>query len=339
MKIDRLKELVLILILMILTIFLVRYLNLIKYICLILTIFIPVFIGFIYAWIFNPLINNLSHNCNRNFICIVLFLIFIFIFGLFFYFFIPTLYKELMEFIKLVPDLFGDVNDKIDNMGLKTYLDNIIDLFVKKVPLYFISLISNIFKYVGVVLIGLILGLYMSMDYERIVKCIYDVVPKKLKCIVINLTQDVSSTVRKCVNGTFLVAFCVFFMNTLCFFFIGIDAPILIGVLCGLTDLIPYVGPYIGGIVAVLVGFTESKLLGILTLISCIVVQSIENYILQPLIMSKSIKISPILIIIGLLVFGKLFGVFGMILATPFLAMLKVIFMHLNEILRKCSEQ
>lgn len=338
MKIEKLKELVLILVAIILAVFLIKYLNLFKYLKLILTVLVPVFIGFIYAWIFNPLIKKLSNNHNRNFICIVLFLIFIFVFGLFIYFLIPTFYKELMEFIKLLPDLFGKLIDKVDNMGFKNYLDNIIDFTVKNVPSYIVSFVGSTFKYIGVILIGLILGLYMSMDYEKIVKGIYDIVPKKFKCVVINLSQDVSMTVRKCVNGTFLIAFCVFVMDSLCFFFIGIDAPLLLGLLCGITDLIPYVGPYIGGAAAVLVGFTESKILGILTLITCVVVQSIENYILQPLVMSKSIKISPILIIVGLLVFGNLFGVVGMILATPCVAMLKVVLIHFKSVLKKCRE-
>jgi predicted PurR-regulated permease PerM len=55
--------------------------------------------------------------------------------------------------------------------------------------------------------------------------------------------------------------------------------------------------------------------------------------------MSKSIKISPILIIVGLLVFGRFFGVFGMIMATPILAMLKVVFTHLEPVLKKCRKE
>lgn len=70
----------------------------------------------------------------------------------------------------------------------------------------------------------------------------------------------------------------------------------------------------------------------------CVIVQSIENYVLQPIVMSKSIKISPILIIIGLLVFGNLFGVLGMILATPILAIIKVFIEYLKKARNKCLE-
>ena len=112
----------------------------------------------------------------------------------------------------------------------------------------------------------------------------------------------------------------------------------MLGMFCGLTDLIPYIGPYIGGALAVLVGFTEDKVLGLFTLGACILVQLIENYVLQPLVMSKKIEISPVLIISGLLIFGNLFGVMGMILATPCVAMMKVLFVYMKKALDKCNK-
>ena len=338
MKIDKLKELVLILISIILIIFLVKYLNIFRYIGIILSILVPLFIGFIYSWIFNPLINKLSKKFNRNIVCILLFLIIVLLFSLFIYFLVPMFYREILEFVELLPKYFNKVEVKIEAIGLKDYLDKMISFIVNNVPTYLISLVSSLFKYIGIVIIGLILGLYISMDYEKIVKTLYNLIPKKFKCVVINLSLEVSSAVRKCVNGTLMISLFVLVLDTLCFFIIGLDSSLLLGIICGITDLIPYVGPYIGGIVAVLVGFTESRILGILSLIVVFIVQSIENYILQPVVMSKSIKISPVLVIVGLLLFGNLFGILGMILATPILAMLKVIFMHIKPVIKKCSK-
>lgn len=339
MRNDKLKELVLILVAIILVVFLIKYLNIFKYVSILFTVLIPLFIGFIYAWIFNPLINRLSKRINRNIVCILLFLVFILLFSMFIYYLVPMFYREIMEFIELLPSVLSKIEIKVETIGLRDMLDKLIVFVVDSLPNYFISFVKGTFKYVGVIVIGLILGLYMSFDYERIVANTYGIVPKKYKCVVINLSQDVSSTVRKCVNGTLLVALCVFVLDSICFMIIKLDSSILLGMICGITDLIPYVGPYIGGAIAVLVGFTESKKLGIMCLIICFIVQCIENYVLQPIIMSKSIKISPVLIIVGLLVFGRFFGVFGMIMATPILAMLKVIMTHLEPVLRKCRKR
>lgn len=338
MREDKLKELVLLLVAIILIVIIVKYLKIFSFIGRILTIFIPVFIGFIYAWMFNPIIRKVSKKYNRNVACIGLFLLFVLCVVSFFYLLIPVFYKEVAELLEVLPVLFKMLEKYVNNMGFRDMLDNLLVFLVDNVPLYLVGFVKSLFQSIGVIGVGLILGLYISMDYEKIVKKFYDLVPKKHKCVVVNLSDEVSTEVRKCVNGTLFVAFCVFVMDSLCFWFIGLDAPLLFGALCGLTDLIPYVGPYIGGIVAVCVGFTESKLVGILTLVICVVVQAIENYILQPIVMSKSIKISPVLIIVGLLVFGNLFGVVGMIFATPSVAVIKVCSEHISGVLAKCKE-
>lgn len=338
MKEEKLRKIVLFLIAVILVVFITKYTKILFIINKILTILVPVFIGFIYAWIFNPLIKKLDKRNKRGLISVLVFFLFILVVGGFLYLLIPVFYKEVSELVDILPELFKGIENKINNMGFRDYIDNIFKFLMDNVPIYLLSFVKSLFKYLGVIGVGLILGLYMSMDYEKLVKKIYEVVPKKYKCVVINLSQEVSEEVRKCVNGTLFVAFCVFVMDSLCFWLVGLDAPLLFGALCGITDLIPYIGPYIGGVAAVCVGFTESKLVGILTIVLCIVVQSIENYILQPIVMSKSIKISPVLIIVGLLVFGNLFGVVGMIVATPCVAIIKVIIEHLKGVLENCRE-
>ena len=77
---------------------------------------------------------------------------------------------------------------------------------------------------------------------------------------------------------------------------------------------------------AVIVGFSQGTITGIAVLIVCIIVQLIENYILQPVVMSKTTQLHPVTIMIGLLVFGHYFGILGMVIATPCIALLKVIF-------------
>ena len=108
-------------------------------------------------------------------------------------------------------------------------------------------------------------------------------------------------------------------------FFILLPLLLLFGLFCGITDLIPYIGPYIGGGLAIVVGFTQGPFIGLGVLIIAVIVQLVENYILQPIVMSKATQINPVIIMVTLLVFGYFFGIIGMILATPILAILKVI--------------
>ena len=100
---------------------------------------------------------------------------------------------------------------------------------------------------------------------------------------------------------------------------------------CGITNIIPYIGPYIGGIPAVIVGLSQSPLIGILTLIINVVIQFLEGNFLKPIIMSKSTKLHPVTIMVGLLVFGHFWGIIGMVISTPIISASKTIFKHFNE--------
>ena len=128
-----------------------------------------------------------------------------------------------------------------------------------------------------------------------------------------------------------MLASLVFVVSTIGFFISGLKAPLLFGLFCGITDIIPYLGPYIGGIPAVVVGFSQSPITGIITLIAIVIVQFIEGNLLQPLIMSKQLKLHPVTIMLGLLIFGYFFGIVGMVVATPAIAAIKVIFTFFDE--------
>ena len=179
----------------------------------------------------------------------------------------------------------------------------------------------------------------MSMEYAKIIEFFMGVIPKKYKCEVVGIMSKIGVEVRKCVLGMLFVSFSVFVLDTIAFFVLRINSPILLGALCGLTDLIPFVGPYIGGSIVLLVSLSEGKKVIIATLIFMFIIQCIENYILQPIVLSRSVKISPLLIIIGLLVFGNLFGIVGMILATPLVCVVKIFYEYIDDVIVKCRKE
>ena len=123
----------------------------------------------------------------------------------------------------------------------------------------------------------------------------------------------------------------VFITQLIGFSIIGLEAPIIFAIFCALTDIIPYFGPYIGAIPAVIVGFAESPLVGLMTILVIFICQQLENNIYQPIIMGKTMKLHPITIMIGLLLFGHFLGILGMIIATPVIATIKVIYDFIQE--------
>jgi predicted PurR-regulated permease PerM len=111
----------------------------------------------------------------------------------------------------------------------------------------------------------------------------------------------------------------------------GISSPLLFAIFCGITNIVPYFGPYIGGIPTIIVAFSINPMCGVITLITILLVQVIEGNIINPIIVGKATDIHPITIVVGLLIFQHYFGIVGMIIATPAIGAIKILFNFFNE--------
>ena len=136
---------------------------------------------------------------------------------------------------------------------------------------------------------------------------------------------------RDYVSGTLFTSLIVAFLTFLGLLISGVSSPLLFAIFCGITNIIPYFGPYIGAIPAIIVGFTISPITGLCCVISILVVQLLENNFYQPIIMGHTMKLHPVTIMLGLLIFQHFFGIIGMIVATPVIAAGKVIFTYIDE--------
>lgn len=304
----------------------------------------PLFIGFIIAWLFNPLVKNLEEKgVKRVFGAIIIYAVFLVILVVFLRFLVPTIYVQINELIRDLPAIFSEAKDGINNFferfsdiegfdmtSVKNSIMSSIELkltdFTTTFPTTVLNVMANCFSGLATFVMGLFVGLYMLFDFDSISRFFLNLIPGSHKFEAQVLLDNIGGEVRKSVNGTLLVATMVFVCDSIGFAIIGLKAPLLFGLFCGITDLIPYIGPYIGGIVAVIVGFSQSTFIGIMALVICVIIQCIENFILQPIVMSKTMKLHPVTIIIGLLIFNHFFGIIGMVLATPCIALLKVIF-------------
>ncbi len=302
----------------------------------------PFFIGFVVAWLLRPIVLKLNKKIKNNTLSsIIVFATFVIIFIGLLYIFIPTVYDEVNEIVGMLPGFVERITLKINNiftslesngLNLKDFQSKLLDTInnyssdiASDLPNTIINIVMTLFSGVGTFVMGTIIGIYLLIDYENIGRYFKKIIPANIRDDVNYLAVKMGTEVRKCVNGTFVVAFMVLICDSIGFALVGLKAPILFGLICGLTDLIPFIGPYIGGGIAVMIGLTQDPLIGIGALIICVIVQTVENYILQPIVMSKASQTHPVIIIIALLVFGHFFGIIGMILAAPILTILRVI--------------
>lgn len=188
-----------------------------------------------------------------------------------------------------------------------------------------IGAIGSVTGFVLNIVFAYIIAIYLSSDFDGFVE-------KSLNLLFKNAEQknrDVFFQSTKALSGYFkgLLLDCSFvaLIVTVGSAIIGVPSPLLFGILAGLFNVIPYLGPILGGVPLIIVALSQ----GIPTALAATVVvfgtQFIESQILQPRIMANSTNLHPSTVIIGLIIFGTLFGFVGMIIATPTLAVIAVI--------------
>ena len=314
----------------------------------ILEICLPLFIGILMAWLFDPFVKWLqSKKIKRTLGAVITYLIIFLVIFLVLVTLIPLLVDQVREFARIIPDVFDTVKVWGNNFFDSLESSNVVDFdkmknevfaslesFAKDVtttlPQNILGFVSGLFSGLGVFGLGLIIGFFLIVNFDNSSN-LFNFIPKKFRNTTIALLDEVNGSLRSYVKGAILDCSLIFVLSSLAFWAVGLQAPMLFGLFCGLTNIIPYAGPYIGGAPAVIVGLTQSPTIGILSLVVIVIIQFLEGNFLQPLIMSKTTKLHPVTIMLGLLVFGYFFGIVGMLISTPVIAALKTVFKFYDD--------
>ena len=347
-KIIRIGYIMAIVCLILLATYIIKEWHLLKYFGELLKVISPIFVGFLIAWLCVPMVNFLQEKkIPRILACIIIYLGLILIIFLLGWALIPNLISQVADFAKSLPDIIKELrgfsdhifesinNPIIESSDIKSGIYSTIESFANEFTNDLPTKLFNMGKVIisgGLnVTFGLMIGFYVLFDFDKINLAINNMLPADWRDDYQDLCSRINDSLRGYVQGVILVMFLVFLTQSIGLTIAGIKAPLLFALFCALTDIIPYFGPYIGAIPAIIVGFTMSPIVGICVIISIIVVQLLENNFYQPLIMGHTMKLHPVTIMIGLLVFEHFFGILGMIIATPAIACIKVITMFIIE--------
>lgn len=325
-------------------IMLLKEVKVLPFIFSIFKVLAPLFIGLIIAWLFDPIVTRLNKKGLKRIwgtsICYVAFIgIIVFIISSL----IPVLSEQINDFVSTtIPTMYetskGWIDNVFDNLAeiesfdvntIRTEIFNKLEIFATEItsslPELLVNFVTSLFSGIGVFVIGLIIGFYLLLDLDKNVDTLYSLLPKKHRGEVKRLLLSINKPLRNFVNGALIDCTVVFVILAIGFSIIGLKAPLLFALFCAIVNIIPYAGPYIGGIPAVVVAFSQSPTVGIAVLIYIAVIQLLEGNLFQPYIMSKTTKLSPVTIILGLLIFGHLFGIVGMVLSTPLIGAIREI--------------
>lgn len=328
---------------------LLKQMNVFTIIKQLLVVISPVFIGIIIAWLFDPLVKFLQRKkMPRVLACILVYLVFLGFLTLLIFLMVPSFVSQIKDFVSTIPSILTDAKGLVsstlnsfssgidmDLSGVKQQIFASLERVGTKLTTNLPNTLLNFGKSIisgGMnVILGLMIGFYMLYDFDKVNHNLMELLPKSWHENFNDLGARINHSLREYVMGVFTVMMLVFISQAICLTLVGLKAPLIFAFFCAITDIIPYFGPYIGAVPAVLVGFTISPFTGVCCIIAIVVVQLLENNFYQPLIMGHAMKLHPVTIMLGLLIFQHFFGIIGMIVATPVIATLKVIFMFIDE--------
>jgi len=178
--------------------------------------------------------------------------------------------------------------------------------------------------------IGPLIALYLLMDLPQLQRDMLNLVPSAHKDEAADLAGKIGRTVGGFFRGQLLVALLVGLMSAIGFAIIGLPFWFVIGAIAGFFNLIPLVGPFIGGGIGFIIGTVYGGVgLGLQAAVVEIIVQQIDNHFLSPNVMKRTVQIHPVTVMLSLLAGGALAGFWGILLAVPAVAVVKLLLGHL----------
>ncbi|MCS7171919.1 MAG: AI-2E family transporter [Armatimonadetes bacterium] len=171
----------------------------------------------------------------------------------------------------------------------------------------------------------LVIVIYMLLEGPRLKRGFLRLWPVERRPLVTLVLDRIAQRFSGWLRGTFVLALSIFAIDTVGLILIGIPYPFLLGLVAGLTELIPVVGPFLGAIPAVVVALFQPTWKLVAVIVLYVLAQQIEQNVLVPRVMSRAVGLSPILAIFAVLVGGALMGIVGVLLSIPVAAALQVI--------------
>lgn len=334
-----------------------------EFIGTVISLFTPFIIGFVFAYLLNPIVNFFDKKVfdklikdNKklsNVLSIVLTLfLFLGILILLFSFIIPELLKSIEQLAINLPAYFEDTKKYLLNSfsspelktiivnnyeAINNYLTNIINTsLLPQIDKWLLTLSNGVFGAVKVIfniVMGFVISVYYLADKTNFIagikKVIYSIFNVKTANNIMENTRQANDIFGDFITGKLLDGLIV---GTITFIFLtifGYPYALLIGVLIGITNMIPYFGPYIGTIPSALLILMDNPSKCLVFILFIIGLQQIDSYVIEPRVCGSRTGLKSFWVLASILFFGNVFGIVGMILGVPIFA---IIYRYLDNL-------
>ncbi|MGM0215655.1 AI-2E family transporter [Enterococcus sp. AZ109] len=324
------------------------------------TLFAPVLIaGFLY-YLLNPLVRLLTRLGMKRIVAIALiFLLLIIMIVLMVMSIIPNLVQQIASLAANVPTFIVEIQDWLteisgqashfplfQQLDVDQYINNldvsagtILQQFLSGVTTSLSSLIGTLATTAILLVTVPFILFYMLKDGDKLVPNIERVFPVKQQANIKDLLGQMNKTLSDYISGQAIECLFVGTFTFLGYLLIGVDYAFLFGVIAGLTNLIPYLGPYLGLAPALIYSFFDSPVKALLCIVIVVIVQQIDGNVIYPNVIGKSLNIHPLTIILILLVAGNLAGVLGVFLGVPVYAIVRTLVVFIVKIVQESKKE
>lgn len=304
----------------------------------------PFLLAFGLAYLLNPVVEALEkRRIGRRMAIALVFIGIIAVIGAAIFLMLPKLYTELSKLTLSLPMTMQTIDQAIQDFrthfrstGLPNQVAQVIDENLAHMEIVvvehlrsFLQTLPQMLASLSLFILSPVLAIYFLADWKRLNKGCLRLVPQKWRLGWQRLLQDINHVVRRYIRGDMIIAVIVGILTGIGVKLVGMDYALLIGIICGVFDLIPYFGPVIGAVPSILLGLTNSPMMGLKVAIVIIIVQQLESDVISPKLMGDSVGLHPLLIVFVLLAGGELAGFWGMLISVPIAAVLRVIFRHI----------
>ena len=309
---------------------------------LIKDILILVIFALVISVLFSPLIDFLQRmKIPRIMATCLVYLLILGGFGLFIYLISLSFVPEIQQFAEAFPQYFERIAPSLKGLGVEFFenFDALIKASEEWLKEASASIINALFVFFGGIFSALFiifLSFFFSLEEKGVEKAIRIFFPKKQE----NLALKVWNNSQKKISGWFTArAFCCLFVGLASFVALKlfkIDYAFSFSLFAGITNIIPFLGPFFAGAVITILVFLDNWLKAVFILIAFILIQQIEGSILSPVLTKRFIGLPPALVLISLIIGVKLWGLLGAILIIPLAG---ILFEFIKDFLKKNKER
>ena len=249
---------------------------------------------------------------------------------------LPELYQGLREWLGEIVGRFGwDLDEFLGAGALEEWLNDPANQeTIRNLLTGFGSgagfLIRGVTEAVVIVLLAPVLAIYLLIDLPRFKVNAVNLTPPSLRDEVIYVGRDVATAMGSFVRGQLLVALIVGVASSIGLWIIDLPFWLLVGIISGLLNMIPFLGPVAGGALAFIISLLNADpWQGVLAVAIYTGIQQVDNHLITPLIQRTRVHLSPFAIVIALVIGGSVAGLLGVLVAVPATAAIRIIAGHL----------